>query len=314
MRLLLPLYGRGPRLSVLAYHRVVAERDFMRPTEPTVAEFEARMRWVAANFEVLPLAEAARALREGRLPARALCITFDDGYADNHELALPVLRALGLPATFFIATAYLDGGCMFNDVVTEALRSATGSILDLSVLGFARLPITSEQQRGQAAGRIVEALKYEIPSRRDEIALEIAKRAGVSLPSRLMMSSLQVRSLYDAGMEVGAHTVTHPILARVSLDRAREEMLRGRTRLEAITGAPVRVFAYPNGRPGRDYRREHAALAKELGFEAAVTSAWGAARPGSDLFQIPRFTPWDRPDWRFGLRLLRNRAISPALA
>jgi hypothetical protein len=84
-------------------------------------------------------------------------------------------------------------------------------------------------------------------------------------------------------------------------------MAAGRAKLEEITGAPVRLFAYPNGRPLRDYRPEHAALARELGFEAAVSSAWGAARPGDDLYQIPRFTPWDRPNWRFGLRLATNR-------
>src|SRR5688500_12522334 len=83
---------RTPRLSVLAYHRVLSAHDPMRPGEPTLAEFEARMRWVAANFDVLSLIDAVRGLREGRLPRRALCITFDDGYADNHELALPVLR------------------------------------------------------------------------------------------------------------------------------------------------------------------------------------------------------------------------------
>jgi peptidoglycan/xylan/chitin deacetylase (PgdA/CDA1 family) len=313
MKLLLRLSG-APRLSVLAYHRVVPERDPMRSGEPTAAEFESRMRWVAANFEVLPLADAVRALREDRLPKRALSITFDDGYADNHDLALPVLRQLGLPATFFIATGYLDGGCMFNDVVIEALRTAPGPSLDLTDLGFGQLPVASDEQRRHAAGRILEKLKYAMPRRRDEVAQQIGARAGAVAPSALMMTSAQVKALHTAGMEVGAHTVTHPILAEISLERARKEINDGRARLEEITSAAVRVFAYPNGRPGRDYRREHAALARELGFEAAVSTAWGAARPGGDFYQIPRFTPWDRPNWRFGLRLLRNRWISPALA
>jgi hypothetical protein len=84
-------------------------------------------------------------------------------------------------------------------------------------------------------------------------------------------------------------------------------MVAGRVALEKITGAPVRLFAYPNGRPLRDYRPEHAAMAREVGFDAAVSAAWGAARAGDDLFQLPRFTPWDRPNWRFGLRLAANR-------
>jgi peptidoglycan/xylan/chitin deacetylase (PgdA/CDA1 family) len=121
-----------------------------------------------------------------------------------------------------------------------------------------------------------------------------------------MMTSEQVRALHTAGMEVGAHTVTHPILAEIPLGRARHEMAASRARLEQITGAPVRLFAYPNGSPRRDYHAEHAALARELGFSAAVSTAWGAARAGDDLYQIPRFTPWDRADWRFGLRLAHN--------
>ena len=120
-----------PRLSVLGYHRVMAVHDPLRPGTPTEAEFEARMRWVASNFDVMPLLDAIRALREDRLPWRALSITFDDGYADNHELALPVLRRLGLQATFFVATGFLDGGCMFNDAVIEAVRQASGPELAL---------------------------------------------------------------------------------------------------------------------------------------------------------------------------------------
>ncbi|MGQ0655423.1 MAG: polysaccharide deacetylase family protein [Betaproteobacteria bacterium] len=113
-------------------------------------------------------------------------------------------------------------------------------------------------------------------------------------------------ALHACGMQIGAHTMTHSILAEMPLDAAREEIVRSRARLEAITGAPVRLFAYPNGKPLRDYRREHAALLRELGFDAALSSARGAAKAGDDVFQIPRFTPWDRANWRFGLRLAKN--------
>ena len=91
-------------------------------------------------------------------------------------------------------------------------------------------------------------------------------------------------------------------------------MAAGRARLEAIIGGPVKLFAYPNGKPMRDYRREHAVLARELGFEGAVSTAPGAARSGDDLYQIPRFTPWDHPNWRFGLRLAKNALKSGAAA
>ena len=298
---------RTPRLSVLAYHRVLAERDPLLTGEPDAAEFEHRMRWVKANFDVLPLGDAVRALREDRLPRRALCITFDDGYADNYCSALPILRRLGLPATFFIATGFLDGGCMFNDVVIEAVRHAQCAALDLTDLGLGRHSLGSVEERARAIDGILARLKYYDPEERRRAAFVIGRRANSRAPTDLMMTSEQVRGLHAAGMEIGAHTVTHPILAEIPLGRARHEMDASRVRLEEITGAPVRLFAYPNGSPRRDYHAEHAALARELGFDAAVSVAWGAARAGDDLYQIPRFTPWDRADWRFGLRLAAKR-------
>jgi peptidoglycan/xylan/chitin deacetylase (PgdA/CDA1 family) len=308
------LHLAGPRaLSVLAYHRVLPEPDPLLPGEPGAAEFEARMRWVRSNFNVLSLPQAVQALREDALPKRALCITFDDGYADNHRIALPILQRLGLPATFFVATGFLDGGCMFNDVVIEAVRGATEPDLQLDDLGLGNHPLGSDQQRADTIGRILSRLKYFQPELRHKVAREVARRAGARVPTSLMMTSAQVRALHAAGMTVGAHTVSHPILAEVPARLAREEMAAGRAQLERITGAPVRLFAYPNGKPVRDYRREHAELARELGFEAAVSSAWGAARPGDDLFQLPRFTPWDRGNFRFGLRLAAKR-FAPSYA
>jgi peptidoglycan/xylan/chitin deacetylase (PgdA/CDA1 family) len=115
-----------------------------------------------------------------------------------------------------------------------------------------------------------------------------------------------VRSLDANGMEIGAHTVTHPILARLDAARASDEIRQSKLRLEAITGKPVKLFAYPNGKPGRDYGREHVGMVKELGFEAAVSTAWGVANAQSDAFQLPRFTPWDKSPGKFVLRLLHN--------
>jgi peptidoglycan/xylan/chitin deacetylase (PgdA/CDA1 family) len=121
-----------------------------------------------------------------------------------------------------------------------------------------------------------------------------------------MMTGEQVRHLRRSGMEIGAHTMTHPILAQLDRERADLEIRDSKRRLEEITGNPVTLFAYPNGKPSRDYRREHVATVRALGFEAAVTTAWGVAHAASDTYQLPRFTPWDRTPAKFILRLLRN--------
>ena len=103
---------------------------------------------------------------------------------------------------------------------------------------------------------------------------------------------------------MGAHTVLHPILAKLSLGEMRDEMKQSKDFLERLLGERVGLFAYPNGKPGEDYDERAVALARELGFDAAVTTARGAATHQTDLFQLPRFTPWDRTRLRFGARML----------
>jgi peptidoglycan/xylan/chitin deacetylase (PgdA/CDA1 family) len=297
--------GARAGLSVLIFHRVLAAPDPLRPNEPTVAMFEQRLRWLHRHCNVMPLAAAVAALREGTLPERAAAITFDDGYADNHRLAAPALARWGLPATVFVATGFLDGGRMFNDTVIEAVRAAPGARLDLDDLGLGVHALAGAAARRAAIGHILGLIRARPPAAREALA-EAVRAACRAAPPDLMMRSQDVRALAALGFGIGAHTVTHPILAATDAHTARREIADGRAALEALIDAPVTVFAYPNGRPGRDYRAEHVRMVRELGFTAAVTTGWGAARPGGDPLQIPRFTPWDRGDLRFGLRLARN--------
>lgn len=298
--------GPKARLSILIYHQVLPAPDPLKDCDPDADTFRWQMTLAAERFNVLSLTEAAERLRNGTLPARALCITFDDGYADNARVALPILREFGLTATFFVASSFLNGGRMWNDTVIEAVRAAPSPELDLSAIGHGRLRIANDVQRLQAADRLTEALKYLEPSERGEKVCAVAEIAGGQLPDDLMMRNDEVVALHAAGMEIGGHTRTHPILANLAPDAARREICENKEELEGIVRGPVRTFAYPNGRPGRDYRTEHAIMLDELGFEAAVSTAKGVATRSSDPFQLPRFTPWDTTPLRFGLRLLLN--------
>jgi peptidoglycan/xylan/chitin deacetylase (PgdA/CDA1 family) len=108
-------------------------------------------------------------------------------------------------------------------------------------------------------------------------------------------------------MQIGAHTVSHPILAKLDARHAADEIGRSRDVLQTLLGERVSLFAYPNGKPGTDYLPAvHPAIVRELGFDAAVSTRWAAARRTDDVFQIPRFTPWDRDRLKFGARLARN--------
>ena len=298
--------GANARLSTLIYHRVLANPNPMLPDEPSGAEFERRMDWVRRHFNVIPLIEAVERLQSGVLPARALAITFDDGYANNEQIAAPILKKLGLPATFFIATAYLDGGRMFNDSIVAALGECRRHNLDLTELGLENYSLESVDHRRRAVSSILSRVKALDPAKRAAKADRICQLAEVVPPDDLMMTSSQVAALARGGFGIGAHTASHPILARLEASAAREEIQGGRQRLEDIIGGAVRLFAYPNGRPHEDYTTDTAELIRQMGFAAAFTTSHGVAGRSADLFQLPRFTPWDRSDMKFGIRMARN--------
>ena len=300
--------GARARLSTLIFHRVHAVPDALYPDEPDARRFEEIMYWVKGWFNVLPLRAAVAGLHKGTLPARAAAITFDDGYADNCEVALPILRKLGLPATFFVATGFLNGGRMWNDTVIESVRRVSTPEFDLSTPKLGRFATGSLEEKRATIEKIIGATKYLPGREREEAVAAIESASGHRLPTDLMMTDAQVRELRDAGMEIGAHTRTHPILARCAPEDAAAEIAAGRDDLSAILGEPPRFFAYPNGKPGADYDSSHVAMARRMGFDAALSTVWGAARAGDDLYQLPRFTPWARKRLPFALRLAQNLA------
>jgi len=298
--------GKQARLSVLIFHRVLARPDPLFPDEMDAARFDQLCGWLKSWFNVLPLDQAVASLQSGSLPARAACITFDDGYADNHAVALPILRRHGLCATFFIATGFLDGGRMWNDTIIETIRACPQATLDLDVLGMGRHAVASIDEKRAAITAVIDSIKYRPVAERVAVTEQLAALARVQPPQDLMMSSQAVREMRQTGMQIGAHTVSHPILARLTTDQVRDEIGQSKLFLERLLGERVGLFAYPNGKPGVDYHADSVAVARELGFDAAVSTHWGAARPATDMFQIPRFTPWDRTRLRFAGRMATN--------
>ena len=295
------------RLSILIYHRVVNEFDPMRPAEPTREIFDWQMRLVRQYFNPLSLLEALEKLDSGQLPERAICVTFDDGYADNQLHAMPILRKYAVPATVFVSTGFLNGGRMWNDSLIEFFRCFRGDSLDLNELGLGRHDTANMDARLASAERVIAEIKYRHPTERVQLVEQIQGRfESECLPDDLMMTDAQVRSLASNGVTIGAHTVSHPILASVTDEVAHREIQDSKARLEDMLQQSVDVFAYPNGRPGQDYRKEHVAMVRSLGFRAAVSTHWGVSDRETDRYQLPRFTPWDKQPFRFAGRLLSN--------
>ncbi|MGH8264601.1 MAG: polysaccharide deacetylase family protein [Steroidobacterales bacterium] len=300
--------GARARLAIFTYHRVLPDRDSLLPDEPDARFFAEQMQWLARYYQVLPLADAVGLMREARLPERAACITFDDGYANNLDIAQPLLKKLGLTATVFIATDAIERGIMWNDMVIEAVRRAGASIaaVHLEPLGLAG-PLPANNATIDA---LLEQLKYRPLADRWDLAAELFRCVTGAEPPRLMLTPDSIRALADAGVAIGAHTVHHPILKTQSADEARSEIVASRRWLGAILQAPPVAFAYPNGRPGRDYDESHVEMVRAAGFTHAVSTSWGCATRASDVFQLPRVAFWDRSRMRYWLRSLKTYASS----
>lgn len=296
--------GGKSGLMVLIYHRVLPAPDPMLPDVPDAAMFATQMSVIGHYFRVAPLRQALEELQQGRLPAPTVAVTFDDGYADNLDVALPVLQRFDVPATVFVAPGFLDGGLMFNDAITEIFRQAPAGLFDLQAFGLGSWQLDDWAGRRRAANKVTLQIKYRTLAERQSLIARLAQHAGATLPDTLMLSSEQLRRLNQSELiDIGAHTVNHPILARLDDAAAETEIRASKAQLEQLLGESIDLFAYPNGKPGTDYLPQHVLQVQRAGFRYALSTSEGVARSRKNLFEVPRLGSWDRTPLRFLARM-----------
>jgi len=295
---LLTLAGLARRRAgalVLRYHAVTDGDDVLYATPEIcmpVAAFRLQMAFVKRAYTVLPLDALAQAIRRGEtLPARPLAITFDDGYADNHRLAFPVLDRLGLTATLYVTTGSLeDGPPLWMSAVRALVFRARGP--ELAVPGLPPIGLAPRVDRAAAARALTRALVPLDATTRAERLASAAAMAGVDLGQALagiMLRWDDVRTLARAGWTIGAHTVTHANVALAKAADAEAEIATSRDAIAAVIGAKVVHFAYPNsGGEHRYFGDGVTDILRRLGFETAVTSRAGLLRAGADPYALPR--------------------------
>ena len=281
---------------VLRYHALTdgsAEVPYATPEICLPVDvFRLQMAFVRRAYRVVPFDDLVAALSAERpLPPRALAITFDDGYADNHRLGLPVLRALGLPATVYVATGGLDGGTpMWTSAVRALVLAAPGPVLE--VPGLPPVTIGPAGRRHDAVRALTRAL-VPLSSADRQARLDAAARgAGVDVGRILagaMLTRAEVRTLAASGWTIGAHTVSHLNVALAPPAEAEAEIAASRDDLVSASGTGIVHFAYPNtGGQHRYFSPEVIRILHRLGFRSAVTSRNGALRPGLDPYALPR--------------------------
>jgi peptidoglycan/xylan/chitin deacetylase (PgdA/CDA1 family) len=292
---------------ILTFHRVNDDHDPFLPALST-AVFAARMAHIAQHYRVLAVEELVERVRQGTTPRNALALTFDDGYRDNLTHAAPILARHRLPATIFLATGYIGTPEVpwFDRVALAFKRSLR---MDVTLPGGQPLPLQTEGDR--LAGLTLamgwlKALPDEERRRAVERLEANLRPRGLERPKRVMLTWEEVDALRGLGFSLGAHTVTHPILSRLTPERAREEIQGSKDAIERTVGVPVRAFAYPNGGP-EDYSSTTVRIVQECGFRCAVSTRRGLNGPATPAFELRRGDPWEAHLPTFALKLAYYR-------
>ncbi len=310
VRMMERLGASRPGLVVLTYHRIAepGSDPFYDPViSATPDSFRAQVEWLARGPRVLALEEAIEWITSaGRWREPAVLVTFDDGYRDNFDIAVPILRERGVPATFFLPTAFLEEPRLpWWDRVACILKQTRVNRLELPLWsdgeagsgdGPPALTIDLTQTSRPAAIRaVIDAFLDGRIADEPWFLTMLADRAEVALDSSAMARALfadwgQVRGLTgpDTGLSVGSHGHSHRRLAALEHDAQRAELIGSRRILEDRLGLRIEALAYPYGWPGSFDERTRS-IAAEAGYRVAFASFEGINhRDSTDSFAVRR--------------------------
>ncbi len=277
-------FANRNKALVVTYHRFTQTEE---PLSTSARAFNEQVAYLAEHYRIVPLSDLAKYLSSGRrLPPGVAAITIDDGYSDAYEIAYPILRRYDVPAAIFVVTGFVDRtNWLWTDKLRYLALNAKGGVVEATVNHFG-LPVAlgDSASRLEVANHINSVLKAIPNSEKEEAIGRIAASLGVQLPSAppSEFSALtwdQVREMDTAGIEIGSHTVTHPILTNITPERLRLELCQSRLRLEEMLCRKVELFCYPNG----DYDLSVQSEVERAGYKCAATS-----RPGfNDSYTSP---------------------------
>jgi peptidoglycan/xylan/chitin deacetylase (PgdA/CDA1 family) len=322
-------HGFAAQALILMYHRVtdLASDPYLLAVTPQ--HFGEQMELLRKHYRPLRLRELVVALRSGNVPNRAVVVTFDDGYADNLHNAKPLLARYDIPATVFVTTSHIGYPREFWWDELDRLLLQPGTlppVLDLRLngsawqyeLGETTTYTSADYERHhdwhiereddptprQRLHRSLYQRLYALTQEDRQHLLEQVRRwAGatpVGRPTHRTVSHYEVVQLAEGGLvEIGAHTVTHPVLAALSIGAQRDEIRLSRTKLQEILNRMVTSFAYPHG----SYTRETLAIVRDAGFSSACSTHHAVVQRGTDHFQLPRIAvrDWDGEQFKASL-------------
>jgi len=310
IKLLEQITTRRPVLVVLTYHRIAVPGDVSNPYyDPVISAtpeaFEAQIQFLSTRFDILGLEAlidiaadkdmGASILRKAGRPV--LLITFDDGYRDNFDTALPILCKLGVPATFFIPTGFLSAvrlpwwdhvACVLKQTQVPwlTLKRSQG---DVNPIIINLQPTSDGQQRNIATTKLVHSFLDSVIEDEPWFLAQLNEQAEVLIDSttlgrQLFMSLDQLRQLTVAGMSIGSHGQSHRAFASLHDAIQRQELMESKRFLEHSLGLEIKALAYPFGWGGT-FTARTIHLATEAGYHLAFSSLQGVNRLGNTAFQ-----------------------------
>lgn len=291
---------------ILMYHRVLDRTTvFDSPFNIVSTEnFEAQMHYLAKNYDCLSLEDFADIARVGRpTPRRSVVITFDDGYRDNYVSAFPALLKYGLPATFFVSSDPIGTDeLLWPDRVSAVLNMAGSREIEAGLAGPLRCDLRSDAIGAHLA--IHTQLKLLPVAEREATIARLAGALNVDLGAiryASMLSWDEIREMDEAGMSIGSHTRSHPVLSRLPVEEIERELRESKETIERQLGHTVRTFAYPCGSPS-DIDQRVVASARQH-YEAAVTTFPGLCTTSDDLHLLRRIHVDNDPVERFAVKI-----------
>lgn len=283
--------------AILMYHSVVPDpslqTDFLGELAHSEAVFRAQMELLSRDYHPISLDEALKYLRTGeRLPKRSVVITFDDGYADNYEVATPILNQFSIPATFYVIVDCLENR---NLPWPSRLRFAfRKSSLMIWTDSFGQSWSLADAAKREEAFRASCNVCCRLTGTAQQQYVQQIEQELHSPPTRsasLMMTYGQMQGLIRNGHTVGSHTLTHPNMAYVSENEARREFDESKRRLAAQLGVPIKHFSYPCPALTPHWNQRTAEQSRAAGYESAVTTDKGLTRRGDDALCLKRVRP-----------------------
>ena len=276
-----PRTGDAPRLVIVRHHRVYGSDEHpLYRLGVSRGLLEAQLGWLArAGLTPVTVSDGLQRMARGE-PGVHVAMTFDDGYADNVERALPALERHGARATFFLAAGLIEERrAPWWDRLAHALARTR-----LPRPAAAGLPaLAADADRGAALAPAMAALRRP-PEEQERMLAEIERTLDAGPAPCELGTWDQLARLRDAGMEIGAHTLTHPFLSLLSRERQREEIAGSVARIETRLGVRAAGLAYPGG----DHDAVTVAVAEDCGLAWAVTTQAGDNRPGASRFELRR--------------------------